>query len=181
MANISLNADAIWRPLRGRAVAGQLGVDLTRPSHRQTSTRRKHLSVTFAVGLTLLASGCANPVVRQEDLDVWVGMPVAALDTQPLFVRIQMVRTMTDSGVEIRNYASGREFASCAGTGRSLAVGSYVSVDAFANCTSGWTGCSNIFHIRDGKVLEYAPTGRCYTNESVWPTARYIRSKAASP
>ena len=127
-----------------------------------------------------MMSGCADPVVRQQDLDVWVGMPVAALDTQPLFVKIQMVRTTTDNGVEIRNYASGRGFASCAGIGSAIAVGSYVSADAFANCTSGWTGCNNIFRIRDGKVLEYAPTGRCYTNESVWPTARYMRSKAAS-
>jgi hypothetical protein len=140
----------------------------------------KHLPFTFAVGLSLLASGCADPLVRQQDLDVWVGMPVAALDTQPLFVTFRMVRTFSDGGIEIRNYASGRDFASCAGSGSAIAVGSYVSEDAFANCTSGWVGCNNIFHIRDGKVLEYAPTGRCYTNESVWPTNRYMRSKAAS-
>jgi len=140
----------------------------------------KHLPAIFAAGLTVLTCGCADPVIRQQDLDVWVGMPVAALDTQPLFVTIQMVRTTTDSGVEIRNYASERGFASCAGTGSAIAVGSSVSADAFANCTSGWIGCNNIFRISDGKVLEYAPTGRCYTNESVWPTARYMRSKAAS-
>ena len=140
----------------------------------------KHLSATIALGLSLLASGCADPLVRQQDLDVWVGMPVAALDKQPLFVTFPMVRTITDSGIEMRNYASGRGFASCAGSGNAIAVGSYVSADAFSNCTSGWVGCNNIFHIRDGKVLEYAPTGRCYTNESVWPTNRYMRSKAAS-
>jgi hypothetical protein len=140
----------------------------------------KHLPVTFALGLFLLASGCADPVVRQQDLGVWVGMPVAALDKQPLFVTLPMIRTTTDGGIEIRNYASGRGFASCAGSGNAIAVGTYVSAEAFANCTSGWAGCNNIFHIRDGAVLEYAPTGRCYTNESVWPTARYMHPKAAS-
>jgi len=139
----------------------------------------KHLPVTLAVGLSLLASACADPVVRQQDLDVWVGMPVAALDTQTLFRTLSMIRTITDSGIEIRNYASGRGFASCAGSASAIAVGSYVSADAFANCTSGWVGCNNIFQIKDGKVLEYAPTGRCYTNESVWPKNRDMQPKAA--
>jgi len=137
----------------------------------------KHLPVTLAVGLSLLASGCADPVVRQQDLDVWVGMPVEALDSQPLFGTVAMVRTITDSGIEIRNYASGRGFATCAGSGSAIAPGSYISADAFASCTSGWVGCNNIFQIKDGKVLEYAPTGRCLTNESVWPKGRYMQPK----
>lgn len=140
----------------------------------------KQLAVTFVVALFVLVSGCADPVVRQQDLDVWVGMPVAALDTQPLFVTISMIRTVTDSGIEIRNYASGRDFGSCTESGSAITAGAYVNAEAFANCTSGWAGCNNIFHLKQGKVLEYAPTGRCYTNESVWPTARYVRAKAAS-
>jgi hypothetical protein len=134
----------------------------------------------LAIGVSLLASACADPAVRTRDLDVWIGMPVEALDTQPLFVGMRMVRTYAEDGVEIRNYASRRDFPSCAGSPGALATGSYVSPDAFSNCTGGWDGCSNIFYVRNGKVLEYAPTGRCYTNESVWPKARFMRSNAAS-
>ena len=54
-----------------------------------------------------------------------------------------------------------------------------MSTNAFSNCTSGWVGCNNIFYIKDGKVIEYAPTGRCYTNETVQPQERYKRLKAA--
>jgi len=129
------------------------------------------LPLSFVLGLSILASGCAQPVVRQQDLDVWVGVPVAALDKQPLFVTVSMVRTVGEDGVEIRNYASGRDFASCASTEKGFVRGAYVSTEAFANCTGGWAGCSNVFRIKDGTVLEYAPTGRCHTNESVWPTA----------
>ena len=145
-----------------------------------TATRVKRLRVSLVIGGSLLASACADPAVRPRDLDVWIGMPVEALDSQPLFSGIAMVRTVADDGVEIRNYASRRDFASCAGSASAIATGSYVSPDAFSNCTGGWAGCSNLFYIRNGKILEYAPTGRCSTNESVWPKARFMRSNAAS-
>ena len=137
------------------------------------------LRFTFVVGLALLASGCAEPAVRQQDLEVWIGVPVAALDKQPLFVTVPMIRTITEDGTEIRSYASGRHFASCAGTGNGFANGPYVSADAFANCLTGWAGCSHVFHVKGGRVLRYAPAGRCYTNESVWPTARFLNPKAS--
>jgi hypothetical protein len=35
--------------------------------------------------------------------------------------------------------------------------------------------CNNIFYIKDGKVVEYAPTGNCYTDETVRPQARYLQ------
>ncbi|MDP3281492.1 MAG: hypothetical protein U1D41_16315 [Nitrosomonas sp.] len=50
----------------------------------------------FAVLLT----GCAT--VRQSDLDAWVGVPVIALDTHSLLLGFPMVKTITDSGIEIR-------------------------------------------------------------------------------
>ncbi len=90
-----------------------------------------------------------------------------------------MVRTKTESGIEIRNYANGRNFASCSGFGSANAASSWVNANAFSNCTSGWVGCNNIFYIKGGKVIEYAPTGRCYTDETVQPQERYKRLKAA--
>lgn len=129
---------------------------------------------------TIVASGCAGLLVRQQDLDAWVGVPVEALDTHSFFLTVPMIRTRTESGIEIRNYANGRNMASCAGSGNAFGTGSWVQANAFSNCTSGWVGCNNIFYIKDGKVIEYAPTGRCYTNSSVQPQERYRRLKAAS-
>ena len=132
---------------------------------------------TLVAAATLLLSACAT--VRQQDLNAWVGVPVEALDTHSLFLTIPMVRKRTDSGIEIRNYANGRNFSSCSASGsanaNSVGYSTWVTGNAFSSCSSGWTGCNNIFYIRDGKVLEYAPTGRCYTNESVQPQARYKR------
>ena len=134
----------------------------------------------IALSAALTLSACAGLLVRQQDLDAWVGVPVEALDTHSLFLTVPMIRTRTDSGIEIRNYANGRNMSSCAGSGNANATASWVQASAFSSCTSGWVGCNNIFYIKDGKVLEYAPTGRCYTSESVQPQERYKRLKAAS-
>jgi hypothetical protein len=136
-------------------------------------------SSTAAVfGVAMLVSACAVKSVRQPDLDAWVGMPVEALDMHSLFLTVPMVRTKTESGIEIRNYANGRNMASCSGFAGANLSGSWVSGNSFSSCTSGWVGCNNIFYIKDGKVIEYAPTGRCYTDETVQPQARYKRLKA---
>ena len=37
--------------------------------------------------------------------------------------------------------------------------------------------CNNIFYIKEGVIIEYAPTGRCYTDETVQPEPRYLRLK----
>ena len=126
----------------------------------------------------IFLSACAGLLVRQQDLDAWVGIPVEALDTHSLFLTVPMVRTKTESGIEIRNYANGRNFGSCSGFGSANTTGSWVNSTAFSSCTSGWVGCNNLFYIKDGKVVEYAPTGRCYTNETVQPQERYKRLKA---
>jgi hypothetical protein len=131
-----------------------------------------------ALAAVVLLCSCAT--VRRQDLDAWVGVPVEALDTHSLFLTVPMVRARTESGIEIRNYANGRNIARCAGTGGAYSSGGWVHANAFSNCTSGWVGCNNIFYIRDGKVLEYAPTGRCYTDARVQPQARYRRLKQAA-
>jgi hypothetical protein len=137
----------------------------------------KHHFTTLLLAGTVLFTACAGLTVRKQDLDAWVGVPVEALDTHSLFLTVPMVRTKSDSGIEIRNYANGRNMSSCSGTGSAYVAGKWVQGNAFSNCTSGWQGCNNVFYIRDGKVLEYAPTGQCYTNESVQPQERYKRLK----
>ena len=126
----------------------------------------------FSIAALIGLAGCA-PLVHQEDLDAWAGVPVAALDTHSFFLTVPMVRTMTAGGIEVRDYANGVNAASCSATGGAMATGAWVNADAFSSCTSGWVGCHNLFYIRDGRVLEYAPTGRCKTDASVRPQARY--------
>jgi hypothetical protein len=43
----------------------------------------------LAVFIAVSVAGCA---VRQPDLDVWVGMPVEALDTHSLFITFPMYK-----------------------------------------------------------------------------------------
>lgn len=133
------------------------------------------LELVATVAVVASLTGCAT--VRQPDLDAWVGMPVEALDTHSFFLTVPMIRTVTSSGIEIRNYANGADFSSCATSG-SAAVsrsGKAVSGSQFTQCSSTRVVCNNLFYIRDGKVLEYKPSGRCYTNETVRPETRYLR------
>lgn len=86
-----------------------------------------------------------------------------------------MYRTVTDNGIEIRNYANGVDVANCFGTAGASRSRNFINANAFTTCSSGRIVCNNIFYIKDGKVIEYAPTGRCYTDETVQPQARYLR------
>ena len=131
----------------------------------------------FIVALATALAACAT--VRQQDLDTWVGMPVEALDTHSLFITLPMVKTVTKSGIEIRNYPNKVNIGQCFGSGginanRSL---SYVAYNSFATCSGELVGCDNIFYIKDDVVIEYAPTGRCYTDDTVRPQNRYQRLK----
>lgn len=126
----------------------------------------------WTIALALLLAGCAT--VRQADLDAWKGMPVEALDTHSLFVTIPMYRSTTSSGIEVRDYANGAEVASCFTSTSGISGSRYVNPSAFTTCTSNRVVCHNLFYIRDGRVLEYAPTGSCFTNDSVRPQARYL-------
>lgn len=120
--------------------------------------------------LTLLLTsllGCAT--VRQQDMDAWVGQPVEVLEMHPFFLTLPMIRTKTSSGIEIRDYANVKNMSSCGGYGMAGVNAGWVSGSAFSSCTSETVGCHNIFYIKNGRVLEYAPTGNCYTNEMVQP------------
>lgn len=130
------------------------------------------------VAILELAAGCTavrQTTVRQQDLDAWVGMPVEALDTHSLFITLPMYRTLTDSGIEIRNYVNGRDVGNCFGTGGATATGNFVNANTFTTCSRGQIVCNNIFYIKNAKVVEYVPTGRCYTDETVQPQTRYLR------
>lgn len=126
--------------------------------------------------VAMVLAGCAAKVVRQQDLDAWVGMPIEALDTHSLFITVPLYKTRTESGIEIRNYANGKSSESCYSNGGAIRnpSGKYVSASTFTQCSSDRVVCNNIFYIKDGKVLEYAPTGQCMTDDTVRPQKRYL-------
>ena len=131
------------------------------------------LQLITSMAIVSLLAACAT--VRQQDLDAWVGVPVEALDTHSFFITVPMFRTRTESGIEIRNYANGRDVAQCFSNAGASTVGNFVNANAFTRCSSTRIVCNNIFYIKDGKVIEYVPTGRCYTDERAQPEARYLR------
>jgi hypothetical protein len=127
-----------------------------------------------------LISGCAFRTVRQVDIDAWKDVPVIALDTHSLFITVPMVRTITDQGIEIRDYVNKVGYSSCAGSAggmgsRSGFVMSYGNFSSFQSCTARMVGCDNIFYIRDGIVIQYKPVGQCYTDESLQPEQGWER------
>jgi hypothetical protein len=131
---------------------------------------------TFAAFASLsLVAGCAT--VRQADLDAWVGQPVAALETHPVFLTIPVVKTTASDGTEIWNFVNGANLGQCTGGGsvygRQL---NYASYNQFASCVQRFAACNNIFYIKDGRVQRYTPVGtggaRCYTTEQLQPQSR---------
>ncbi len=137
--------------------------------------------------VVFFTSGCAIRQVRQVDLDAWKDVPVEALDTHSLFLTVPMVKTVTDSGIEIRDYVNKVGVSSCSqntfgaknanlyGTGNNAQVMTYANYNSFQNCSAKMVGCDNIFYIRNGKVLEYKPVGRCYTDNTVRPEQGWER------
>src|SRR6516165_9052093 len=63
----------------------------------------------------------------------WVGVPVAELDRHPIFLTMQVVRTRTSDGTEIRNFVNGRNVASCSGGGSAFA--GYVDMTTYSQFT----------------------------------------------
>lgn len=131
--------------------------------------------ILLLLAVISMLSGCAT--VRQQDLDAWAGVPVEALDTHSFFITVPMYKSITQSGIEVRNYANGKDVAQCFGNAGVSGTGKYANANTFTTCTSNRIVCNNIFYIRDGVVLEYAPTGPCYTNDFVRPQARYLDLK----
>jgi hypothetical protein len=133
------------------------------------------LKFIFAALAVLALAGCAG--VRQEDLKAWEGAPVSELDTHPLFLTMQLVRTVTPDGTEIRNYVNGRNISSCSGGGSVFrGTVSAATYSDFTNCMQAFAACNNIFYVKNGVVTAYTPIGtkgmRCYTNEATRPGFR---------
>jgi len=138
------------------------------------------LKLIMAMVLVCLVAACTTTVrtVRQQDLDAWVGVPVEALDEHPFFMKAPMFRTRTDSGTEIRNYAYGYNFEQCFRNAGASHVGDFVDENVFIVCSSSRIVCNNIFYSKEGMILEYAPTGRCDTDETLQPEGRYLSLKS---
>lgn len=123
--------------------------------------------LAVAGAMVAVAVGCAT--VRQQDLDAWVGAPVAALDVHPVFNAIPMYRTIEPDGTEVRNYSNGSEVTQCFGSAGVRHGGHHADRDVFTSCSRSRVVCSNLFYIRDDRVLRYQPVGDCYTDDSVRP------------
>lgn len=123
--------------------------------------------------VSVVLTGCAT--VRQSDLDAWVGAPVAALDGHSIFVTMPMHKTITDDGTEVRVYSNTAMNESCFGGASSYGKRNASSA-GWANCVTETRGCYNVFYIKDRKVLEYAPRGACYTNDTARPEKRFMRA-----
>jgi len=86
--------------------------------------------------------------VRQADLDAWVGLPVAALDTHPIFGKMTLQRYPAPDGSEVRDYV---------------------------NLASAGA-CHNRFTVKEGVVQRYEPRAegqiRCFTDPSTRPQVR---------
>jgi hypothetical protein len=129
---------------------------------------------TIAIGLAALGlAACAG--VREQDTAAWPGQPVAALEQHPIFVTMPVVKTQTSDGTEIWNYVNGRTIGGCTGSGVLTGVGGFVTGTAFQSCMAQQAACNNLFYIKDGVVLRYAPVGsggiRCYTHDFARPGA----------
>ena len=133
------------------------------------SSATHRLKVAFLTLIVVSIFGCAS--VRQQDLDAWVGVPVEALDTQSFFLTLPMVKTVTDSGVEIRVYPNKRAVGGCGSFGSV----SYANFQSFQSCSMQLAGCDNIFYIKDKRIIQYKPVGNCFTDERVRPEAGYQR------
>ena len=129
----------------------------------------------IVVLLSLVALvGCALPIVRQQDLDAWIGQPVSALELHPFFITVPVVKTKTSDGTEIWNYVNGRNIGSCLGGG-SVFSGTVNSAiyNQITNCVSRIGACNSIFYIKENVVLKYIAVGsggvRCMTTKELQP------------
>ena len=133
----------------------------------------KRLAVALALVIAAgQIAGCAH--VRPEDLTAWEGQPVELLDKHPVFLTMRSVRTVTADGTEIRNYVNGIG-GECIESSAVVSGGvvNSATYSQFSSCVAHVRACNNIFYIKDGRVLRYAPIGtgggRCYTNEATNP------------
>lgn len=124
---------------------------------------------------TILFVACAS--VRQVDLDSWVGQPVVALETHPVFLTVPVVKTVASDGTEIWNYVNGANLGQCSGGGAVWGKQvNYASYSQFSSCIQRFAACNNIFYIKGSRIQRYTPIGTggasCYTTEQLQPQFR---------
>lgn len=123
--------------------------------------------IVAVITVSILLSGClaTKGLVRQSDLDSWVGVPVKALDTHSIFLTMRLERSFTDDGMEIRNYINEANRSACMMIGYNLV------------CNEIKGACNNIFYIEGGYVIEYRPTGsgkaKCFTDATLRPQGEW--------
>jgi hypothetical protein len=130
---------------------------------------------SLAIVSAVAVAGCATPtrVVRQPDLDAWVGRPVSDLDKHPIFLTMRVVKTRAADGTEIRNYVNGSSASSCSTLGSANAYLNTADYDSFTNCMQTFEACNNVFYINKGVISRYTPIGtsgaHCYTDDRSRP------------
>lgn len=124
---------------------------------RTTGAAGASLALVFLVSV-----GCAT--------SSWTGLPLAALEVHPALTGSRMVRTRTDSGIEIRNYSPMISASQCTALDSSVGSDSWVSGAAFAECSSSLKACHHLFYIKDGQILDYSAQ---YCRQRVSPTKVY--------
>jgi hypothetical protein len=130
--------------------------------------KNRIVGVFGMVAILLTLTSCSSIMIDEDVVASWENVPVEELDTHSFFITIPMIKTVSDGGVEIRNYRNGKPFQQCSGGGRLWGSG-YISYSAFSTCLGNEVVCNNLFYIKDGLVKEYRLTGRCRTAESLRP------------
>ena len=120
----------------------------------------------------MIMMGCSSIFIDENIVSDWKNVSVNELDTHSFFITIPMIKTITDGGIEIRNYRNGRTFSQCSASGN-VNGSSYLTYNAFASCSQNEVVCNNLFYIKDGVVIDYRLVGRCITAEFLRPEYRY--------
>ena len=55
----------------------------------------------------MIMMGCSSIFIDENIVSDWKNVSVNELDTHSFFITIPMIKTITDGGIEIRNYRNG--------------------------------------------------------------------------
>lgn len=125
---------------------------------------RTSAGIACLLGALSVIVGCSTPS--------WKGLPLAALEVHPALTTSRMVRTRTDSGIEIRNYSQMFTPSNCTALDGAAGAGNWVSGAAFAECSGSPGVCRHLFYLKDGTVLDYSPQS---CGRPLRPTGLYQR------
>ena len=135
------------------------------------------MKVVTAIVLMGVLAGCASSSGRQQDLSVWQGLPVEALDTHSLWTTIPMNQVIKKNHTEIRNYTQSKPFTHCTAGGSGGAGGRIMANNALQTCTTETFVCEYTFYINHGTIERFESKGDCFTDESLQPEPKYRKLK----